>query len=359
MAQNVTLDPIDPKGTESLRLGAGRIRAIAANVLRVFGFPGTIDATFKSPFAFEDATAQATTGLVLVNGDPTADLGIATKQFATGRAVMAAVSDNGTGGTLYTTTTVAPAVTAYALNVIYIVTNIGLANVANAQIQIDTAPIVALRDRQGNAIAAGNFAAGGTYLLVYDGTNLRVMDFIGGLLPQPLFLLGALDPTDPNYAIAAATVGYVAGTIAHPVRTLLAVNNVAVVQSPAVLDVLTVNFTTPNDGDSRVVAVEYSLQIAVGDAVAPVANAPTVTWIVDNSPVYCAPCEINQPTTTPAATQFSGSGIIPTVYPPNTPVVLKLQANTFQPAGSSHTRIASPFPPLPSSYLSYTLMRTT
>jgi hypothetical protein len=91
------------------------------------------------------------------------------------------VSVGGTGNAITATSDAAlvAAIAAYArpMGFYYVPT---AANTAAATINIDAVGVISIKDKLGNALAGGEFAVGGLYPLVFDGTNLRAITITSG-----------------------------------------------------------------------------------------------------------------------------------------------------------------------------------
>lgn len=310
---SVTINPLLPLGSESLKLGPSRIRAIAEAVLKILGFTGATTETFVAPFTSLDGT-----GLLTVTGDPIADLGIATAQFV-GRKVLGATLTSADAIT-YTGTT-SPDITAYQLNATYVLNNIGPANAGAIVVKLGSAPSVPLVRRDGSTPAAGTMYNGAMFLAVYDGAKLRIMDFIGGTLTEPLVLAA-----DPTVALGAATKQYVDGLVGSqtgvPARTFVPADKALNLTDQSIV---TAAITVPNDGYNYLLFVSYLLWV---DNDTPNANQPyAASWITDGSTQWGTAMQYGpQGSGSHLWCALVASGYSPVVYAPGSTVTVDLRA---------------------------------
>lgn len=342
---DVTVNPTLPLGSESLKLGPTRIRAIAAALLQVLGFDGTTEQQFVAPFTSLDAT-----GLLTVTGDAVAPLGIATLQQLGQRTIFASLSS--ADNQLYMGTT-DPTFNSYEQNAIYLLYNGAPPNAANVSIQLNAAPAVSLLHADGTQFAVGTFFADTIYIAAYDGSALRAIDFVGGNLTKALILAA-----DPTTALGAATRQYVDSGIITPVKTIMpagfALNGVA---QPAI--VYTV--TTPDDGHHYVIHAGYNLNIAIFNAQNNANGAlPAACYLTDGTVQWgsCGHTVVGPAAASEAHPILASAGFAPTIYAPNTSVTITLEAigNTTSDAWAVIDNTAGA---VPQSSLIVTLMRST
>lgn len=173
---NFSVDPSVPQDTEAETLGASRIRALASAINQLFGQSAVALYTFlQSPFGLDAA------GLPTAPANPTAALGLATKQYVDGQVVGATIPQGALvgGPTAYTVVlNPAPASLAALLDKLIEVS----ANVSNAAGPVTIAPngfaaTTVKKWVNGTLVdlAANDFIGTARLLLLYDGAVFQLV----------------------------------------------------------------------------------------------------------------------------------------------------------------------------------------
>lgn len=291
-----SFNPFNPQDTEPAREGASWLRTVNQNILVVFGFSGTqlnSAQSFPSPFIVD-----TTTGLLTVVADPTAALGIATKQYVDA-AHVSPIAVIGTDN--YTPS--GTGVTAYRQDTIYLVHNTGATNTGTGvMLNLGAGSLRLLKRDAATNLATGDFPAG-WYMVSFNGTDFVLLDFFGGTLQA-----------DPTQDLGAATKQYVDNIANAIVRPTLftAITETSISAGKAALITSGVSLVIPSDGEYAIYA-EY----AVWDA-DPVDLG--FMWVEDDQGHQWAQTQ-NLPT---VACVMSGSGLSPTRYTAGATVVVNL-----------------------------------
>lgn len=340
---NVTVDPLVPLGSESLRTGASRIKAIAAALLQILGFDGTTQETFPAPFPSLDAS-----GLLTVVGDPVEPLGIATARYA-GRKVLFASITSGDAA-LYTGVT-DPTFDSYDINWLYLLYNIGPVNNGAVTVQLNAAPAVALLRADASGYGASTLFNGTMVLVAYDGANLRALDFIGGTLSQVLTLAA-----DPTAALQATTRQYVDNGIVVPVQTTMGAD---VALGSVAAAAMSYALTTPDDGHQYVIHAAYSLNCAIFNAQNDAnGSLPCAAYLSDGSFRWgsAGHTVIGPAAASEAHPILAAGGYSPTLYPPNTPVTITVEV-VGNASSAAFATVSNTAQNVPESSLIVTLIR--
>lgn len=337
----------DPPGTQLLKLGYQRIEDINNNLIAMFGAGATIN--FGAPFSFFDAAAQAAGRLSVVA--PVNPNEIARLIDVNAKVVVSTDLNTSDGGASYTGTAT-PVITAYDTTALYVVTNIGVANSGPVSIQLGGG-FVLLEHANGSPLAAGDFAAGQVAILVFDGTNFRFINFIGGTLAG-----------DPTLGLGAATKQYVDNTVNPPIaRAPMSQPTVALTAAGA--DIITVPpITFPADSNQYNLFVDFMCYVTV--TLPQERESDTYFWVTDGTNFWAFASNSFRNGTNgngDAHPVLAGSGFAPVTYAGGSTVNLKLQGAQATSAGVSavaqQTKFAGVGPATwPQSYLTATTMRS-
>lgn len=207
-----SFDPTKPPDSgESARNGAARIRSIAQNVLKLFGYDGSAAQDVPVPFAVDSG------GLVTVVNNPTASLGIATKQMVD----SVVLTLQATGTNTYSASP-SPAITAYREGAVFLA-KFANNNTSDSTLNVSNLGAKSILRSAGN-LPGGTLISGIWYLLVYTNGAFQLVSPNDSLAlwhtgaPQtmnvPLTMASGQDLTlahDPTSALQAATKRYVDG----------------------------------------------------------------------------------------------------------------------------------------------------
>lgn len=331
---NVSFNPASPAGSDPLSQGDDAIRFLTQQINVAFGGDGLSTLNMPAPFAVDTAT-----GLVSVLGNPTAPLGLVPKQYVDQQLVVAAsVAPSPPGSDQFVGATV-PDITTPTTWGLYLVTNSASANLTTGPtLQLGSSPPKVIHHADGSTLAIGDFQAGQTYLLTFDGSAYRIVSFFGGTLA-----------TDPTQDAGAATKHYVDHTVGIPQVSSLPNNVTVPLSTPK--DIITTSVTIPTDGP-YVLHVDYGLNLLFA-APAGGSGAISVAWISDGTNKWSI-SNILSPRGPNVLFALAGSGISPVTYT-TTPVTLTLFVQTEDSGG---VQAVQTNPPLPNTYLTVTALRT-
>lgn len=355
MEQPVTIDPLVPPGSESLRFGDDHIRDLAKWILMLMGFTGTNQQVVDAPFNVNGVSPAngLGTGVVEVYHDPTTPFGIATQQFVGRKVLYANVV---LSGVEYAGNTVPATVSPtggfqYDINAIYIISP----NVANSgggvMLRLNTGPSVPFVHLDGTPLVAGELTPFSSNVAVFDGAGFRLQTFGGGNVPGPAtFTTGASVAANPTTDLGLAPKQYVDSAVGHPANTALPADTASFGNTATTI--LSTTATTPNDGNTYLLHVEYWMWVVRDSG----AILQAQTWIDANGETFAMGGARLDGTQIVGST--NGSGICSIVVPANTAVTVTMKG--ISSGGNIHASPAgSGFPGTPASALRVTLLRTT
>lgn len=174
MALPGIFSPTEPQATETVASGPAKITANFQTLADVLGLPTNPTSITGAAFSVTPAgVVTISQPGATVAADPTANLGIATKQYVDGKSVAA---PNGTAAGVNTyTVTLSPApasLSAIQNQPIYV--KFTSANTGASTLNPNTLGAVSIVKKGSTALASGDIAAGGYYVLIYDGVNFQI-----------------------------------------------------------------------------------------------------------------------------------------------------------------------------------------
>jgi len=164
---SITIDSSVPPNTESPRNGATRIRNLAAALQGLIGLPTSGAQTVGGPFivSFDPSGNPTFPSLSQVAADPTAALGLATKQYVDAKVPFVVA----TGGDSYVGTfaDIPSLVAGQLVNVKFPIANTGTSPTFN----LNSTGAVPIAMVDGTSPAVGVIKTGGIYELVFDAAT--------------------------------------------------------------------------------------------------------------------------------------------------------------------------------------------